>query len=248
LPDPRGPNTVSAIDDLLDATGARAHDRDLVGEEDRLGDSVRHEQCGGGLVRPDAQQLEVEPLAGHVVERAERLVEQQHRWLHHERAGDRDPLAHAAGELRRPGLLEAAQADEVDQLVDVRLVGLLAGDLERQPDVRHDAAPGQQRVVLERDAELVVLAQLGGALAVDPGGARGGVFEPGEDAQDGGLSATRRPEQGEERALVGVQVGVLQRHHTLRPHAELFVQVADLDAGAQGDLLGTVNSRGNAHG
>ena len=76
------------------------------------------EQRGARPLGPDPLQLEVEPLAGHLVERAERLVEQQHLRLDHERTGDRDPLAHAAGELRRPGLLEALEPDQLDEVVD----------------------------------------------------------------------------------------------------------------------------------
>ena len=48
---------------------------------------------------PEPQQLEVEPLAGQRVERAERLVEQQHLGLERERPGERDALAHPARQL-----------------------------------------------------------------------------------------------------------------------------------------------------
>ncbi len=138
----------------LTRPGRGRHHRDPVGEEDRLADAVRHEQRRRGLLGPDAQQLEVEILARHVIERAERLVEQQHRGLEHERARDRRALAHAAGELRGLRRGEVLEADERDQLVDVVLVDRLAGDLERQLDVLADAPPRQQRVVLEGDAEL----------------------------------------------------------------------------------------------
>ena len=43
--------------------------------------------------------------AGQRVERAERLVEQQHLGLHGERAGDADALLHAAGDLHGPLVL-----------------------------------------------------------------------------------------------------------------------------------------------
>ena len=48
----------------------------------------------------DAHQLELHLLAELEVERAERLVEQQHRGLVHERPGERDALLLAARELR----------------------------------------------------------------------------------------------------------------------------------------------------
>ena len=45
---------------------------------------------------PDLHQLEVHPLARHLVERPERLVHQQQLRVEGERAGDRDPLLHPA--------------------------------------------------------------------------------------------------------------------------------------------------------
>ena len=49
----------------------------------------------------DPLQLELHLLAQLQVERAERLVEQQHLRPVDERAGERDPLLLAAGELAR---------------------------------------------------------------------------------------------------------------------------------------------------
>ena len=52
---------------------------------------------------PEPQQLEVEAFAGQRIERAERLVEQEHLGLERERPGERDALARPAGELGRAG-------------------------------------------------------------------------------------------------------------------------------------------------
>ena len=57
-------------------------------------------------------------LAHARVERAERLVEQQHLRLDRERAGERHALALAAGELRRVAVAEVREPDEIQQLVD----------------------------------------------------------------------------------------------------------------------------------
>ena len=82
---------------------AARQDDHPVGDEDGLGDRVRdqHDRRAGAL--PEAEQLRVEAFARQGVERAERLVQQQHLRLAHERAGDRRPLAHAARELARVG-------------------------------------------------------------------------------------------------------------------------------------------------
>ena len=68
----------------------------------------------------EAQELVLQPGAGHGVDRAERLVHQQHRRVGGERAGDADALALPAGELRRVAVAVRAgfEADELEQLVD----------------------------------------------------------------------------------------------------------------------------------
>ena len=62
------------------------------------------------------EQLGAEVLRRQHVERAERLVHQQRVRFDDERAGEADPLAHAAGELLRVSRLEAVEADQVDRL------------------------------------------------------------------------------------------------------------------------------------
>ena len=66
-------------EDLRDPAGPRRHDDDPVGQEDGLLDAVGDEDDGLGAVDPDPLQLEVHPLAGQRVERAEWLVHQQQR-------------------------------------------------------------------------------------------------------------------------------------------------------------------------
>ena len=53
------------------------------------------------------------------VERAERLVQQQHARLDREGAGERHALALAAGELVRVAVLVAGEPDDAEQLVDL---------------------------------------------------------------------------------------------------------------------------------
>ena len=64
----------------------------------------------------DRLQLELHLLAQLQVERAERLVEQQHARAVDERAGERDALALAAGELDRPALADVRQAHHRQRL------------------------------------------------------------------------------------------------------------------------------------
>ena len=67
---------------------------------------------------PDLQQLVLQALARHGVERAERLVHQHQLGVVGQHAGDRHALLHAAGELVRIGVGELLQADQLDELVD----------------------------------------------------------------------------------------------------------------------------------
>ena len=83
-----------------------------------------------------APQPAAQLLAHPRVERAERLVEQQHLRLDGQRAGERHALALAARELRRVALAEVAEADELEQLLDL---GLLLGPSGRLRTVSPNA-------------------------------------------------------------------------------------------------------------
>ena len=66
---------------------------------------MRHEDQGDAEPLLQLLQLELHLLAQLAVERAQRLVAQQHARLDHERAGERHALLLAARELAGPALL-----------------------------------------------------------------------------------------------------------------------------------------------
>ena len=68
----------------------------------------------------DPLELELHLLAELEVERAERLVEQQHLGLVDDRARERDPLALAAGELDRLARSEAGEAHHLERRLGPR--------------------------------------------------------------------------------------------------------------------------------
>ena len=111
------------VEHLLDAAGPRAHHRDAVAEQDRLVDRVGDEHHGLALFRAlhELQQFLLQDFAGLRVERGERLVHQQHRRVHRERADEADALLHAAGELIGIVLLEAGEADQLEIMRDALL-------------------------------------------------------------------------------------------------------------------------------
>ena len=116
---------------LLDA--ALVDHDDLLGDLQRLLLVVRDEDRRHVDLVVQAAQPGAQLLAHAGVERAERLVEQQHVRLDGERAGERHPLALAAGELGRVALAEVAEADEVQQLLHARAIWSLGRLLTASP-------------------------------------------------------------------------------------------------------------------
>ena len=78
---------------------ARQHQR-TVAERDRLGDVVGDEDDGLAAEVPEPQEILLQLHPRLRVERAERLVHQDHRRIVDQRADQRGALAHAAGQVR----------------------------------------------------------------------------------------------------------------------------------------------------
>ena len=88
------------------------HDGDAVGERHGLGLVMGDEDGGQGEAPLQGAQLDSQPVAQLGVEIGERLVEQQHPGLGHQRAGQGDALLLAAGELARIAPGEALELDQ----------------------------------------------------------------------------------------------------------------------------------------
>ena len=101
-------------------------------------------------------------LAHLRVERAKRLVQQQHLRLHGERAGQRDALALAAGKLRRKSFGERLELDEFQKFADtgadflLRRARRFRADAQTEGDVFKNTHVPEQRVVLEGEAGLAL--------------------------------------------------------------------------------------------
>ena len=74
-----------------------------------------------------------------------RFVHQQQPRLRHERAGQRDAHAHAAGELAGTGVFEALKADLCEGGVDLRrgAGAIEAAQAQREEDVVGGRGPGE---------------------------------------------------------------------------------------------------------
>ena len=84
---------------VLQQPAALGEHRHPVAEQHGLVDVVGHEHDGLPELPLQPAELLLEPRAHHRVDRAERLVHQQHRRIRGERPGHADPLPLAAGEL-----------------------------------------------------------------------------------------------------------------------------------------------------
>ncbi len=146
-----GEAEMAGIELGLHAAGMRREHQDAVADQQRLLDRVGDEDHREADVFPQRHQLLLHLAAGERVERRERLVHQQHRRLHGERARDRDALLHAAREHVRIDVLELAEIDLGDQRARV-LVRLRARhapvDQQRKHHVAQHRLPRQQLVEL----------------------------------------------------------------------------------------------------
>src|SRR5215212_9195877 len=128
------------LDNRPYSSGAGAEHENPIRQEQCLVNAVGDEDNGRASLRPDFQEVFLQLLASLRIERAERLVHEDKNRLAHQRAGDADPLLHAAGELVRIVLEEITESDKIDEMR-----GLIAAlpdrhsiDLEWKFDIAHD--------------------------------------------------------------------------------------------------------------
>ena len=199
---------------FLDADAARMRQQPhhAIAQIDRLLQVVRHEEHGRAGGGDDGEHLILQGLAGHRIQRAERLVHQQHGGVLCQAAGDLQTLLHAAGQLVREALLLALQPYLGQQFADpVGALGFRHTErFERERDIAEGVAPRQQglAIILEHDRH--VLARLGHGLALVGDSAAGGFHQPGDQAQRGGFAAARGANHAEEFALADRHVDAAQ--------------------------------------
>ena len=171
-------------------------------------------------------------LAHLGVQRAERLVQQQHVRLDGQRARQRHPLPLPARKLRRIAIRPSFPAGPVPAARRTRRrISLSAGRTflgrTRSPkamfsNTRHVA---EQRVVLEDEAHLPLVAPLArDVLAVEEHRRfvmRIGVLQTGDDSQQRGLAGTRRAQQRHQLAVLHRQAHVAQSRQRAERSADV---------------------------
>ena len=174
-------------------------------------------------------QLVSELHAQLCVEVGQRLVHADNRGARDEGARDGHALLLAAGELG-DCLLELL-VGKVDLLRDlahlaVDLVLLQLLDLQSEGDVVVHRHSREEGVALEDDADVAVLdGDMGDVAVLDHNRAGDGLDEAGDGAQRGRLAAAGGAEEGEELALLDVDVDIVQRGEV----PELDDDVVELD-------------------
>ena len=134
---------------VLLEVAALAHHRDAVAESHRLVDVVRHEHDGLAHRLLQPEELLLQPVARDRVDRAERLVHEQHGRIGRQRTRDAHPLALTAGELVRIAVAVdgGVESHETEEVVDARGGPRLAppeqlGHGARRCDARSGAGTG----------------------------------------------------------------------------------------------------------
>src|ERR1700756_2547187 len=195
----------------LDAAGTRADDDDAAAKENRFLDVVRHKQHGLLVALPYPEQHLLHQRAGLIVECAERLVEQQDLGIVGERPRDRRALLHAAGELFRPMIFKAGEADLNNEFV-CDLAAIRLGDsalAQAERDVVPHGQPGKERVGLKHHA--AIRAGSFDLAPIENHAAAARPVKPGDNAQQGGFSAARWTEDGDEVIVADAEIDGLER-------------------------------------
>jgi hypothetical protein len=197
---------------------ALAHDVHRVGQKDALAQVVRDKDDVEALLSPQVAQDAPQLFAGKGVQGAKGLVEQQHFGLVDERAANAGALLHAARKLPRKLVFIATQAHLLQQFAGAFFVFLALGfevaavglhNFQRQQHVVHRGAPGQQAGRLKGHA--TDLERPRHRLAVNAHLAHAGHAQAGGQFHKGGLTAARRPDDGNELARAQLQVDGLHR-------------------------------------
>jgi hypothetical protein len=139
---------------------------------------VGHEENGHVRLVANPDEVLVEEVASDGVHCPERLVHEEHLAVLSEGACERDPLAHAAGQLMGSVLGKAVEADQFEQLTDLpgALAAAPAAQSHQHADVLLNCQPREERRLLEHQ---------GGVAGGDGDRAAGGDFQAYDQVQDG---------------------------------------------------------------
>src|SRR5579875_2605416 len=213
-------------DDFANPPRMRRHHDHAIGKRQRLLDTVRDEQHRLAIALPERKELRRQTHARLLVERAERLVHEEHLRIDGKRASDRAALFHAAGKLMRIGVGETRKVHELELLVDapVPLAPVDLQTVECKSDVAPQRHPRKERILLKDAGARQCAGPI--AVGVDGDAAGGGRLEPRGDSQERRLSAAARSDDRDELTIRDVEVDAVDGERAGR---EGFSQAARAD-------------------
>ncbi|OJV02810.1 MAG: hypothetical protein BGO06_14725 [Shinella sp. 65-6] len=191
---------------------------------------MRDEDHGQLFPLPDAREQFLHLHAGQRVQGAERLVHQQQLRLVGKRAGDGDPLLHAAGKLRGIAVRKGLQAHQ-PELCHCKIADLglrMPRRFQREFHVLPGRQPGQKRIALENHA--AVRAGSEDVVSVDLEVAIVMGLQSGDDRKQRALAAAGCADQRNEFVLADRQRDVVENGNTVlggAPGRKGLRQVAD---------------------
>ena len=184
------------------STLARVQHDDAVGHRHRLDLVMGDVDHGGDEVAVQLAEFDPHVAAQGGVEVGQRLVEEEDLGVAHDGAADGDALALTAGQLAGfQGAACRSVAGSRRRLADLGFHLGLGQFLhaQREGDVFEDRQMRVKRVGLEHHRDAAIhRGEVGHIDAVDDDLARGGGFQPGDDAQKGGLAAARGADEDDE--------------------------------------------------
>jgi len=222
---------------------ALGQDADAVGHGHRLLLVVGDEDTRDPHTPDQADELELGLLADALVERGERLVEQQQARLARQAARQRHALLLSAGERVRAAPGVGAHLHQLKHLVDAGRdrrarharpqLAQAEGDVARHRHVR------EQRVGLEHHVgRTTVRGHRGEIPAVEQDAPATRRLQAGNHAQQGGLAAARAAQQREDLALADVERDLAHRPGVAEAFSQAFDAQMDALAGqAFGPIL-----------
>ena len=147
------------------------------------------------------------------VEVGQGFVHQQNPRTNYQRPRQGNPLSLTTAHLRRITVGQVSETDAFQCLLGTGVdfgAGHLAG-AQAVSDVLEGRFVGKQRVVLKHHADVAVMrGNVRHLILIEQDAPTVGFMETGNTAQQGGLAATARPQQGEKSAVRNVQRQVLK--------------------------------------
>src|SRR5690606_26686920 len=203
---------------------AEIHDADAIRERKRFLLIVRDQNRRDLELALHLTNRAAQLFADLRIERAERLVEQQHLRLVRERSCNRHALLLSAGELGRQAVVHAFERDEAQQLFAPfdALGGLQATHPQRKFNVLADAHVFEEGVVLKHEPDAAMAR--GHVSDVAPVQSDAPVIDAAQTrdrTQQRRLAAAARPEQHEELAFRHFERNVVDDGRALIPFGDL---------------------------